>query len=247
MMTGLSIVPLNPPIAIADGTTTKFLTLSNLLVADGWVVLMVSFNEFALLHGASGSAAGNSAQYIQNDISNDAGNGARLLAGNLHWWDHVFQFIYKTYGHWPIVPLGVSWGGWHSYIAAINRTAQIIAYASMCGVSILSHVATAATGTANWTALTTTGADITSSALNGVSIPGWIGYSSTDTVVGTTDPAALYNAAHTAGAPVTNLSDTTNGHGLFGTDIGPGGSGFTGTTIMDWFTATVDPLAPKVL
>jgi hypothetical protein len=251
---GLSIVPQSFPIPITDGAATKFQTLATALTGDGWVVAMLPFPEDAVTSGLAFSTSGNPAQYIQNDIVADTGHGSRMVAARLHWWDHVLQWIKLTYpAGFPVVCFGVSMGGWYTWNVAINRTSSVIAYGGHCGVTILSDVAAAATGSglvlptgANWTAINTTGADVGSSALNGLtSTPGWIGWSTLDTVVGDTDLIAMKNAAITAGCPITTLQDTTNGHGLWTTDIGPGGSGFTGTTIMDWFTATVDPLAPK--
>jgi hypothetical protein len=232
------------PYPIQNIVGAQFLALANALVADGWVCIMPPYQE-DLSHPATFN---DSPSYgIQLDITNDTGNGARYQASTLHWWDHVVNFIQTTYGAWPLVPFGVSWGGWRMLTVAINRTSQIIAYGCHCPVTILTHLAAAFTTPANWTGLTTTGADVISTALNGITgPPGFIGWSTTDVAVGTTDPPALYNAAHGAGAPVTFLTDSTNNHGLYATDIGPGGTGFTGTTIMDWFTGTVDPLAPKV-
>jgi hypothetical protein len=232
------------PYPILDRPTSAFLSLANALSADGWVVIQPPFQE-DFSHPIT--FPGSPSYAIQLDITNDTGNGSRYVASTLHWWDHVVNWITANYGAWPLVPFGVSWGGWRPFTIAINRTSQITAYGSHCPVTILTHLSSAFSTPANWTGLTTTGADVTSSALNGLtSTPGFIGWSTTDVAVGTTDPPALYNAAHTAGATVTFLTDSTNPHGLYATDIGPGGSGFTGTTIMDWFTGTVDPLAPKV-
>jgi hypothetical protein len=129
----------------------------------------------------------------------------------------------------------------------VNRTSTITAYGAHCSVTKLTNVNAAFTAPANWPALNTTGADLGSTALNGLTgLPGFIGWSSTDSVVGTTDLPALISAAQGASVPVTTLEDTTNNHGLYTTDIGPGGTGFTGTPITTWFTNTVDPLAPKV-
>jgi hypothetical protein len=232
------------PYPILDRSAAAFLSLANALSADGWVVIQPPFQEdfaYPATFPASPSYA------VQLDITNDTGNGARYVASTLHWWDHVVTWIMANYGAWPLVPFGISWGSWRALQVAINRTSQITAYGVHCPVTILTHLSSAFTVPANWTGLTTTGADVTSSALNGLtSTPGFIGWSTTDIAVGTTDPPALYNAAHTAGATVTFLTDSTNNHGLYATDIGPGGTGFTGTTIMDWFTGTVDPLAPKV-
>ena len=247
LFNGLSIIPVTIPLPITDSATIKFQTLATELTTDGWVVAMVPFNEEFLTKGVAFTASANPAQIIQNDIVADAGHGSRMVAATGRWWDHIITWIQMTYpSKFPVVCFGVSWGPWHSWQVAINRTNTIIAYGGHCGVTILSDVAASATGTANWTIINTTGADVTSSALNSLtSLPGWIGWSTSDTVVGDTDLIAMKSAAITAGCPITTLADTTNGHGLYTTDIGPGGSGFTGTTIMDWFTGTVDPLAPK--
>jgi hypothetical protein len=246
---GLFLGPEPSPYPITDIVSvvgdSLYLTLTNALVADGWVVIFPPFQED---QSHQASSFPNSPSYaIQNDITNDTGNGSRYQASTLHWWDHVVEWINVNYGAWPIVPFGISWGGWRAYTVAANRTSNVIAYGAHCAITILTDVSSAFTAPANWTALTTTGANVGSNALNAVTAtPGFIGYSSTDSVVGTTDLPALITAASGAGCPITTLEDTTNNHGLYTTDIGPGGSGYTGTTIMDWFTATVDPLAPKV-
>lgn len=217
------------------------LTLTNKLVADGWVVI---FPPDASCFSDASPHAGNPSFGIFNDVNTDAGNGSRLKAQSLHWWDHLVVWIKTNYGAWPLVPFGSSWGGWFAYTVAANRTADITAYGGHCGVTILSDVNNAIP---TWTTLTSSGADVTATSLNAVTgPPGYIGWSTTDTAVGDTDLMALKTAALGAGCPITTLQDNTNGHGLYTTDIGPGGSGFTGTTIMDWFTGTVDPLAPAI-
>jgi hypothetical protein len=220
------------------------LTLTNALTADGWVVVYPSYNED---FSNPATFPGCPAYGVQLDIANDAGNGARYKASTLHWWDHVLNFVHSAYGNWPLVPFGVSDGGWHALTVAINKTSTITAYGCHVPVTILSHLSSVFTYPADWTGLTTTGADVGPTALNGItSVPGYVGWSTTDTAVGTTDPSTLANNAVTAGAPVTTLADQTNNHGLYHTDIDGSSGTFTGTPITTWFTGTVDPLCPKV-
>lgn len=241
---GLFASPQAVPYVLQNYLATAYQTLATGLTGDGWVVIFPPFTEdFVNLPSPPQSPS----LAIQNDITNDAGNGTRYVTGTLHLWDHIVDWIHTNYGPWPIVPFGISWGGYHAYQVAVNRTSDIIAYGGHCAATNLNHVSSVFTAPANWTSINSTGANIGSTFLNGMlTTPGFIGWSSTDVVVGTTDLPALISAAQTAGAPVTTLEDTTNNHGLYATDIGPGGTGFTGTTILDWFAGPVDALAPKV-
>lgn len=232
------------PVPLVNGLANAIGTLTGLLVADGWVVLQPIHQE-DLAHPVTFPA---SPSYgIQLDIGSDSGHGTRYVASAGNTFDHIIAWIHANYGVWPIVPFGVSWGGWHALQYAVARTSQIIAYGAHCSVTNLQDLNTGFTTPANWTTINTSGANILSAFLDSMTgLPGWLGWSTNDVAVGDTDIIALKNAAITAGCPITTLADTTNNHGLYATDIGPGGTGFTGTTIMDWFTGTVDPLAPAV-
>src|SRR5262249_51409336 len=156
------------------------------LFNDGWVVIQPQYAE-NLSPGLPQSA-------IYTDVSNDTGHGARYLAQTLHWWDHIVAWIKTTYGNWPIVVFGFSWGGLKAFQIAANRTSTITAYASHHAATVLSSIPSAVTSPADFTGISTAGLDTTSTMLNSVTVPGAIGWGTSDTVVGFTNIQAIYNA-----------------------------------------------------
>lgn len=231
LLHGLSSAIASTPYAIVDQggiLPVKFLTFATALVADGWIVAYPVYAEDV--------APGVPCLALQADISADAGHGARYLAQMLHWWDHVVAWVQATYGAWPIVPFGMSWGGWHALQIAANRSSTIVAYGAHAPVALLSGLSTAFSTPADFTAVNTTGLDTTAAMLNAVAVPGILGWGTSDSAVGFTNQQAIYTAAHAAGAPITSNA-TADNHELLSADV---------TTYTAWFTATVDPLAPAV-
>lgn len=207
-----------------------WLSLANALVADGWVVIQPQFAD-NFYPGAPPAG-------LFGDVSNDAGHGSRYLAQTLHWWDHVVSWIASNYGVWPIVPLGFSWGGWHSLQIAAGRPSTITAYVAHHPATVLSAVPAAVTTPTDFTGISTAGLDATSTMVNAVAAPGLIGWGTLDPVVGFAAIQAIYDTAHAAGAPVTSNAQAT-GHTLQTVD---------NTAITGWFTSVVDPIAgPAVL
>jgi dienelactone hydrolase len=225
-----SVLP--PPLQNYSGPW-DWSTLADDLQNDGWVVV------FPQEVGDPTNAA-SQGQAIQADISNDSGHGARCLAANLHWWDHVVDWINSTYGPWPIVVVGGSWGGWISLVVAINRSSTLTGYCAHHPASNPSLLNPAIVP-GGWSSLNTTGMNVGSAALNAVSVPGLLGWGTSDTMVdypqtGDTLTPAIYSAANGAGAPVTS-NQQSEGHIMGPSDV---------TAITGWFTATIDPLAPAV-
>jgi hypothetical protein len=229
------------PVEIPDskdvGFSYDFLGLSNALVADGWATI------YPALVGDVRSAG--QAASIESDWATDpSGTGAHYVELVLAWWDHVVSYARRTIGYnCPIVPIGFSLGAWHALQVAINKASTIVAYAA-------AHPALQWEPIFNQAAGSLSSLDLASSALNGVTIPGWLGWGTADTTVdpahsGDTFTPAMYAAALAAGAPVTpNCNGTCASSG--GT---PEVHIFTSTDracITSWMTATVDPLCPKV-
>jgi hypothetical protein len=194
-MHGLSVVqaPI-PPVLSADSSVTAFKafgsTMMTQFINDGWLYLNVPYPEdYYVSLGVQG---------IYNDITNDSGHGSRYLTMTLHWWDHIVLYIKSTYGNWPIVAYGGSWGGWHALQIAANRQSTLAAYCPHEPATILSNANTLFTTPVNFTAVNTTGLDITTTHLNAVTIPGIVTY-------GTNDEAVGYNLAGTGGTPVSNI------------------------------------------
>jgi len=185
------------------------LLLCQTIAATGWYVIAPS-------EPGDGYAVGGQNVALYDDIGADSGHGTRLVGTTLEWWDHMVLFIQRTISaSVPIVPVGFSWGGWNALQIAIGRTSTIAGYVAHHPASIVSDL-NPAWVLETFSDITTTGADVTSSALNGVtSVPGLLGWGSVDEVVGpspwTADTLtpAIYSAAHGAGAPVTPNCDGT--------------------------------------
>jgi hypothetical protein len=181
-----------PPYILDDLTFTSvsafLLTLAKLLTADGWIVITPP--EVGNMYVSTQPNA------IQNDIANDPGSGTRLVAEIMLWWDYVVSYITDTYGNIPIVPFGFSWGAYHTITIVKNAPNTIVAYGAHCLPTILANVNSNFLGGATWSGLGH-GADILTTHLNGITLPGIVGYGSTDGAVG-------YNSAGTGGTPVSN-------------------------------------------
>ena len=110
-----------PPFADISGPPpTLYNTLATDLVADGWVVIWVEqLGDDYISDQPSG---------VINDLTNDTGHGSRMLTNQGHLIDHTNNYIQKTFGSWPVVPFGISYGGWDSLAWATTRTATITAY-----------------------------------------------------------------------------------------------------------------------
>jgi len=220
------------PLTLENGLPflpVRILALANDLVSNGWVVLYPIYQEDLYV--------GIPSQGVYNDINSDTGNGARYLNNLFTWWDHMVVYIRQTYGSWPIVPMGVSWGGYRTIQVAANRTSTIAAYATHVPPTVLSQASPAWTPPVNFGLINTSGLNIASNRLNSVtSKPGIIGWGTADSAVGFTNIQALYNTALAAGCPVTSNPRTTD-HILDATDV---------TTYINWFQSTVHPLAPAV-
>jgi hypothetical protein len=211
---------------LTGATPTLWQTLATDLTNDHWVVIMPIFAE-------DGPPDGNSVSALRNDISNDAGNGARYLRNMLHWWDHVVDWAAVAYPSYPLVPLGVSWGGWHAIKIASQRTSTITGYVAHVPVTVVSAVSTIFGG------LTTTGMDVainSPSDLDSVTgPPGLISVETGDAVSDYPDAVTLYNTAYAAGANVSLNQRTGGAHQMDSTDV---------TTITNFVTASIDPLCP---
>lgn len=239
-----------PPYAIADVLSTAipalnlyYLTLANLLTADGWIVIQPP--------QVGDQYESTQALGIQADITGDSGGGTRLMDENLMWGEYVDCFIVKEWGNVPTVYFGMSWGAYLTLILASTAPQLMVAYGVHCPPTILANLNLAALGGPSWAALGH-GADILTTNLNGITMPGIIGYGTNDNIVG-------YNSAGTGGTPVSNTdalitaaqtfngsirkpvrNSTTDGHGLLLADTQTYANASTG-----WFATDVDPICPK--
>ena len=225
-----------PPIPVT-GEPANF--IAN-LVADQWVVISPGYQE--------DNYVGPGVLGVYNDVNNDAGFGSRYLTSTGLWWDHVVNYVHQTYGNWPIVVCGFSWGAMKSVQVANLRQSTLTAYQAHCVPTIISNINVLFTPPVNFGTTTTTGLDVTATWLNGVTIPGIVGY-------GTADIAVGYNSAGTGGTPVSNTdamitaqqaaqpshqvvrNATSDTHEWIGADT---------LDYINWFNTVVDPLCPEV-
>lgn len=200
------VVNLNTPNTSVFGFESYDPAFTVNLVNDGWIVLGVPYPEdFYVGIGATA---------IWNDVASDSGHGSRYLTNQMHWWDHVVEYIHLKYGaNIPIVPYGGSYGGYHTLLVAANRQSSIIAYCADVPATIISNASPTFTFPANYgpTAVTgdgntvpplpaggTSGMDIGQTALNansvnpnGVTVPGIVTYGTNDEAVGWQTTASL--------------------------------------------------------
>ena len=236
--------PATHPIAIPGGAVG---TLASSLRTDGWTVLYATLPcEYQdAVYGSQDLA-------LYFDVNNDAGHGSRQLNTILHWWDHVVLWIKATYGDWPILLVGTSWGGFVLLSVALYRTSTIIGYAPIHPISVLSKI-NPGTEVAN-----SSGMDIGTSGLNAMG-NGWSGnnpyglltWGTIDTTVdypnsGDTLTPAIYTSASGAGLNVlANCNGAGAGSTSGGTPEGHPVSNNDAATVLSWVTATVDPHYPR--
>lgn len=187
-----------------------FYAFVQMLNNAGWIVASVLYPEqYALTTGAFGQ---------WNDMLNDAGFGSRYKMTLLRWYPHIEDYFHRKFG-WtiPLVPFGASSGGFHALLWAINRQAQLLGYMSAFPATLWSNPSTAFTTPINFgpavvsglAALPngTSGLDLGPTDLNAVTIPGMVGWGTSDTAVGfsQTTVAAGSAGANVAALPSGNL------------------------------------------
>ena len=224
---GISVGSVPIPMGFDDTAIYKAGTFATALAADGWICLQVALPEVL--------QPGLPTQAIYNDVNADTGHGSRHLATKLHWWDHIVKYIRATYNPlMPIVPFGISWGGWHTMNIIANRPTDCIAYIAHVSVVKLSGIASSITTPVDFTGLNSTGLDSSAHILDSTTIPGMIGWHTSDTVIDYTLIQTIYNNANSAGMPVSSRTEAAN-HSFDAADA---------TAFESWVTSTVDPLAP---
>jgi len=187
-----SVVSKFPQPVSNNGTAlfyNRFGDFESTVVADGWVFVYPSVQED--FYSGQNSIVG-----IYNDVAADSGHGSRYLASTLHWWDHIVTWITATYGsNHPTVVTGFSFGAFKTLQIAANRT--VSGYAAHCPATLLGNCGVAYTPPETFSNITWTGLNLSTTAMNAVTVPGIIGYGTNDTAVG-------YNLAGTGGTPVSN-------------------------------------------
>lgn len=217
------------------GLQVRDATFAADLNADGWIMLNV------LTNGDNWSTTGNVCHGISRDINHD--DGTRYHQGVRHWWEHIRRYIRRTWGDWPVIAYGGSWGGMHALTTAEtpDPPTAILAY---CPATIQSALP-AGLWAGEPLPGDTSGADIPTTALNTFTGPSLVAYGTSDPLTGwsasSTPPSnadAIITNAQAAGRPCTRLATHYTLHGFDLTDE---------ASFMAWVTSSVDPLAPKVL
>jgi hypothetical protein len=210
-----------PPPVQDESSILMFATLQAALVSNGWVAV-TPCKPSTCLPVIEGLA-------LVNEINADPNSpqGLRLLTMYRHWFDHVMEWVGRTYPGWPVIVVGNSMGGWMAIEMALSQP-SLLAYAAEKPIAL-------------WSALPfgvlpadTSGCDLNSHSLDSLTMPGFLGWSTTDTTVGFIVQQGMYNNAIAAGRPVTSNA-TTEAHGLLAADV---------TAISSWLAASVNPLAP---
>ncbi len=172
--TGVSI-----PVPIVDGGTPGFqsylLSLATNLATDGWQVIVPAYQEDNYVTNPSAG--------IYNDFNNDTTFGGRYVLSTLHWWDHVVDFVQSTYGNWPIIVVGYSEGAYRAMQIAVNKQSTIKGFVAHEPLTVWSNILPALTTPTNFGVINTSGADISATYLNSVTVPGVVGYGTSDEVV----------------------------------------------------------------
>ena len=144
---------------------------------------------------------------------------------------------------------GFSMGAYKAMEVAINRT--VLGLIAHCPPTLFGNIGNTYTPPENFSLITWTGMNLSTTALNAVTDPSIIGY-------GTGDLAVGYNLAGTGGTPVSNTdaiitaagiaqpgkctrNATADTHEFTGT---PSGAGNDAATYAAWVASTMDPLAP---
>lgn len=174
----------SPPMPITNGTGIgagffELLTFANDLAADGWVVVQPSYQE--------DNYVSTPANGLYNDVNADAGNGADYVASTLQSITHYIQYVQATYPpKFPIVAFGFSEGAYKACLWAANMQSSILAFGAHCLPTTWENLSTAFTAPAklNFGLLNWSGMDLGPTALNGVTIPGIVGFGTNDSFVG---------------------------------------------------------------
>ncbi len=219
-------------------------TLATNLKNDGWVVLFPSYAE-------DNYSSGVPAEGLYNDVNSDSGHGSRYLNTTLLWWDHVLNWCQTNYPGLPIMPIGMSEGGWHVLVLSSLRSSTIVGAISHCPATIWENVSYQFTQPVNFASTNLSGLDIGVDALNNCNIPVMISYGTNDAAVGWENPGGSLPTSNTnsiiinaqaAGRPITR-NQTNDNHELLLADSGAYYDGST-SSLSSLSTLTLNSLAP---
>lgn len=193
--------------SVSFGLGGRFLTLANTIAALGWYVLNPVACGFAYRPGGAN-------QIIYNDLNTDSsGHGSRLAGTYAEWWDHVVWWIQRNVSSTlPIVPVGMSMGGFTTLQIALQRTSTIAGFVAHHPLSVLSNLNPTYSAPLNWTGLNTTGANVTSVA-SLITIPAMLGWGSIDTAIDYPNSGDLTTPALYTGRGSASVTPNCDGTG----------------------------------
>lgn len=209
---------INPGQLSVPADVTGFLndysgTLSADLQADGWVVYQLAYPEDNYSFGAPSDG-------LIDDVSNDAGFGARYLATTLRMWDHIVAWRNENYPGAPLFPIGGSHGGWEALTLASLRSSQIVAAIGYIPATIWSNASTVFVGNA-FGDMSTVGMDLGPHALDATTIPILVSYGTSDQAVGWAGATTVDAASNTVDVSTFTGSGTLHIANTAGITVGP--------------------------
>lgn len=230
IMHGFNGYGTDPPVlAPVDNTYAMFAyyiaTLANSLVSAGFVVVMPR---------EVGDFKTSQAQYeaVRSDLTNDPAGlkGTRHAVTIGNYASHLRAWAKRAYPGLPLVVGGMSWGGMTTLRMVKLFPSYWAGYYAHHPAIVISKINPVLV---DYSAFSPSGLDIAATDFNAINIPGWFGWGTADSFIdypnsGDTLTPAIYNAAHTAGMPVTSSARAT-GHVLDATDA---------ANILSWAGAT---------
>ena len=193
-----------PPYIPPDSPGAYYTTFYNALVADGWIFLAVPSNEWSA-HGYGSSA-------VYNAVNADPGLGSNYVAGMMRWWDHIALYCAKKWPGMPIVPFGVSWGGFETIQVASGKTSTLLAAGAHVPATWISNANHLYTPPQNFGLINCSGLNVPVNALASVGIPMILGWGTTDVALGwtgTSTVAAGFTTTPAASVTTLPLNDAT--------------------------------------
>lgn len=189
------------------GGVSDFIDATNAANADGWE--MVQFfrpNTFVEEGNVPSWFPGNEGGGLRAgegwwDIYSDVQFGLHYAQRVVDFFDDCLDFWEQGHGAYPTVIAGLSMGAWTACQVAVRAAHQIAGFFSQMPVNVLNTAN--ALGLLIWAAITnTSGADMSTTFLNGVRVPGWVGFGDQDTFVQPETTALMVLNAIAAGAPL---------------------------------------------
>jgi pimeloyl-ACP methyl ester carboxylesterase len=190
---------INPP---SWDPFNSFVTFTSDVNTDGWIL------DYPAMPVDWGIGVHGYFTSVYNQTAADATHGQILVNSHLEWWDHYLLNVASRYGAGRAVVLaGFSWGTWVAMQIVLGRTSTVAGAMMHALPTLWQNIPSSFFGlnmaAVNWSAM-----NVSTTALNAISVPTVIGYSETDGVVG-------WNLAGTPNStPVSNVdSIITNAQG----------------------------------